>query len=76
MTIKELERRFQKIAPPPMPTATLHFKDGHSETMDWFIGLERVITEADLIESVTDSHGGFINALLHPLPNRNIHDYE
>ncbi len=76
MNLKNLERRIHKLAKPPLPTATLYFKDGHSETIDWVVGLDRARAEADLIESVTDSHGGFINSFLHPLPNRNIHDYE
>ncbi len=76
MTLKELERRIKKIQPVPIPTVTLHFKDGSEVTTNWGDGIRLGIADAEEIVRLSGPGAGLLNAILHPLPNRRIEDYE
>ncbi len=76
MTLKELERRIRKIQPDPIPTVTLHYLDGREVTTNWGDGFKQALDDHTEIVSVSGPGAGLLNAILHPLPDRNIHDYE
>ncbi len=76
MTLKELERRIKKIQPVPMPMVILHYQNGREVAAYGYDALRMALEDNTIISASGGDIAGLINAIIHPLPNRRIEDYE